>query len=250
MATVQCSSDTITIYPLKFSKNLLAFPSCPDVPDQPPLDISLSVSEQYILNAGFIKGNSKSMAGFTGNFSRGGLVISGIFGQIDVSQSTFPPAKGEPLRFVVIVRFTTSSPTGSLVIYDEDDTYEFLIIENDSGTNNVNLNITVTFSRVKRQIPDISLDRTIGLLLLSSGKTEEFQVPSISLIGQTLIDGSDMGDIIFTIGDQFTYYSDNPLKNTTCNNYFLPIDQIQTTIYRQYCPKMVTVVKGKGLTLY
>jgi hypothetical protein len=76
------------------------------------------------------------------------------------------------------------------------------------------------------------------------------QVPTIALTSQTLIDGSDMGDIIFTIGDQFTYYSTKPLTGTTCADYFIPEDQIQNTVFRQYCPKMVTVVKGKGSTLY
>src|SRR5579863_10165174 len=95
-------------------------------------------------------------------------------------------------------------------------------------TNNVN----VTF---KRFVPSLQLFQPAQ---------ETVQVPTIFLTSQTLIDGSDMGDIIFTIGDEFTYYSHIPLKGTTCDNYFLLPDQIQNTIYRQYCPKMVSVIKG------
>jgi len=37
-------------------------------------------------------------------------------------------------------------------------------------------------------------------------------VPKISISGQTLLDGSDVGQMIFTITDKFSYYDNEPVK--------------------------------------
>ena len=81
------------------------------------------------------------------------------------------------------------------------------------------------------------------------------KVPSINILGQTLIDGSDVGDMIFTIGDEFSYCK--PRKschNISCHNkceiIYIKSDQLKTTTFMKCCPKMVSVVKGKDCTLY
>jgi len=82
--------------------------------------------------------------------------------------------------------------------------------------------------------------------------TNQIEVPRIDIIGQTLIDGSDVGETIFTISDRFTYYSNKPieLKTRVCKQDFIPIEQIKKTIFYKSCPKMVSVFIGEEQFLY
>lgn len=77
-------------------------------------------------------------------------------------------------------------------------------------------------------------------------------IPKINIIGQTLIDGSDVGNVIFTISDKNNYYNKNPIKRNTkiCSTECIPIEKIKTTIFDKKCPKMVNVFIGKGKFLY
>jgi hypothetical protein len=77
-------------------------------------------------------------------------------------------------------------------------------------------------------------------------------VPRIDISGQTLIDGSDVGNVIFTISDKYYYYDNTPIKldNKKCDLECIPINQIKTTIFDKKCPKMVDVFIGKGKFLY
>jgi hypothetical protein len=71
-------------------------------------------------------------------------------------------------------------------------------------------------------------------------------------LGQTLIDGSDIGNVIFTIQDQFRYYcSDNiPPEFNNCGTYKIDPLELKTTIFNKSCPKIVSVVIGNGETWY
>lgn len=82
----------------------------------------------------------------------------------------------------------------------------------------------------------INISNTPNSLLLS----DQVQVPVISILSQTLIDGSDIGNTLFTIQDKITYYyhkSDN-----ICGTFFIDENEIKTTIFDQCCPKIVSVL--------
>jgi hypothetical protein len=80
----------------------------------------------------------------------------------------------------------------------------------------------------------------------------EIEVPRIDIIGQTLIDGSDVGETIFTISDKVTYYSNEPieLKNKVCKHESIAIEDLKETIFYKSCPKMVSVFIGEEEFLY
>lgn len=79
---------------------------------------------------------------------------------------------------------------------------------------------------------------------------ENIRVPIVSIIGQTTIDGSDVGDVIFTICDEFTYYKDEKIStDNMCAVIYINHDQIKQTVFNQCCPFMVSVLRGHGLTL-
>jgi len=79
-------------------------------------------------------------------------------------------------------------------------------------------------------------------------KTDMKIIPYIIINGQTLIDFSDAGNMIFTIGDKFTYYEKNPLVKNNCVTPY-PSNDIKITKFDQSCPLMVSVLKGKGCNL-
>ena len=77
-------------------------------------------------------------------------------------------------------------------------------------------------------------------------------VPRIDISIQTLIDGSDVGEIIFVISDKFTYYSNNPIELNVkiCTIDCIPVENLKETIFKKECPKMVSVFIGEGEFLY
>lgn len=76
------------------------------------------------------------------------------------------------------------------------------------------------------------------------------KVPIVSVTGQTNVDGSDVGDMLFTICDEFSYYKEEKLcHDNRCGIFYIKPEQVKQTIFRECCPKMVTVLKGVGLTL-
>lgn len=75
--------------------------------------------------------------------------------------------------------------------------------------------------------------------------------PSINIQGQTLIDNTDIGNVIFTIKDIYKYYNiKSPIKEYNTCEYYANPDQIKETIFDKSCPKIVSVVRGKGDNLY
>lgn len=78
-------------------------------------------------------------------------------------------------------------------------------------------------------------------------------VPWILIEGQTVFDGSELGDMKFTITDEFNYCSQNkPLRNTECGVYFIKPNQVKTTIFRKCCPEisLFSVLRGEGSTSF
>lgn len=76
-------------------------------------------------------------------------------------------------------------------------------------------------------------------------------IPSINILGQTSVNRSDIGDVVFTIQDKFQYYdNDIPKHENKCGIYYINPNKLKTTTFHECCPKIVSVVKGKGSTLY
>lgn len=71
------------------------------------------------------------------------------------------------------------------------------------------------------------------------------QVPQINITAQTTIDGSDVGDAIFTVFDDC-----NVNLEDICAIRYIKLDEVKETIFRQCCPYMVSVIRGKGKTFY
>ena len=123
------------------------------------------------------------------------------------------------------------------------DLYEF--------DSNENYSIDVTVKRPKRFLGKEETS-TNGSQLLTFNNTNKIEVPILDILGQTLIDGSDIGDIIFTIKDQFQYYCKNniPPEFNKCGTYNIDPLKLKTTIFNKSCPKIVSVVRGNGETWY
>jgi hypothetical protein len=122
------------------------------------------------------------------------------------------------------------------------DKYSFNFSESD---------VSVCISIPKR----ISLSEQPGNSIIrsnitSSSLSKKVSVPILDILGQTLIDGSDIGNIIFIIQDEFQYYDNIPSKFNKCGTYEINPDQLQITIFEKSCPKIVSVVIGKGKTWY
>lgn len=77
------------------------------------------------------------------------------------------------------------------------------------------------------------------------------RIPGLDIFGQssTLTDEFDMGEVIFTIRDEFKYYEEVPIAHKDqCKVRFLKIDEIKVTRFKK-CPELVSVLSGKGDTL-
>lgn len=90
------------------------------------------------------------------------------------------------------------------------------------------------------------------LIRTDNGSTECTDVPIINIISQSLADGSDIGNTIFTIIDEFQYYCiDNiPPDQNKCAIYCIEESKLRTTRFEKSCPKIVSVLIGKGKTAY
>jgi hypothetical protein len=80
------------------------------------------------------------------------------------------------------------------------------------------------------------------------GQNNSDNIPQILINAQTTLNGSDIGDAVFTIYDEFQYY-DYIIPNNNCPPEQIPPQNIKQTLFRECCPYMVSVVKGTGETL-
>ena len=117
--------------------------------------------------------------------------------------------------------------------------------ENNIGMHTAKCTVTVIVKRLKRfnegkevlKVPALNYKQTIN-------------IPILDIVGQTLIDGSDIGQMIFTIKDQFQYYNEIPAKFNKCGTYNIDLSQLKITIFEKSCPKIVSVVIGDEKTWY
>lgn len=104
----------------------------------------------------------------------------------------------------------------------------------------------VTFSRNKEN-NNTNINRT-----LLSTLNNKVLVPTLNIEGQTLVFGSDIGNVIFTINDQYQYYCsdvDIEKKNNSCE-YYINEEEVLITVFNKCCPKIADVVIGEGDNLY
>lgn len=80
--------------------------------------------------------------------------------------------------------------------------------------------------------------------------SKNIRVPIISIFGQTTIDGSDVGEIIFAVCDEYTYYKSKKLSSNHSTIDYINPSQLKLTLYREYCPIMGAVLDGFGSTAY
>jgi hypothetical protein len=118
---------------------------------------------------------------------------------------------------------------------------------------------TITSSTVRAEIlrsiktgtnTTVSSGQELPVTVLKS--SNDISIPILTISGQTLVDGSDIGDNIFTITDIYQYYCINeiPLEDNKCGIYYAKQDELKITQFRKCCPKIVSVVIGEGKTLY
>ena len=106
-------------------------------------------------------------------------------------------------------------------------------------SNRVDKNDSCTFPTVPN-----SLDKKNSILLKKI-------VPSIDINFQSLIDGSDIGNTVFTIIDDVQYYNHKTtpiIPNYTCQ--IIKTDNPKTTLFDKACPLIVNVLKGLGTNAY
>jgi hypothetical protein len=75
------------------------------------------------------------------------------------------------------------------------------------------------------------------------------KVPALLIRAQTLIDGSDIGHTLLTVCDTHQYYKCEPLpKSFKCEIEYVNPNKLLKTQFKLCCPKIVSVLKGEGLT--
>jgi hypothetical protein len=89
-------------------------------------------------------------------------------------------------------------------------------------------------------------------MILGAKECKCISIPILNINGQTLTDGNDMGDVIFTIIDKFQYYCPDeiPPCQNKCGVYHAKESELKKTQFRQCCPKIVSVLIGEGKTAY
>lgn len=90
-----------------------------------------------------------------------------------------------------------------------------------------------------------------GCQSLQLSNIGEVRVPAILITAQTTVNGSDIGNVIFQICDQFTYYTPVvPELENYCTIRYIQSCQLRQTTFDLCCPFIVSVLKGIGETAY
>ena len=109
-------------------------------------------------------------------------------------------------------------------------------------------NFGVEFSRSNHVDED---DKCIFPTVLDNNIYIKTIVPSIDINFQSLIDGSDIGNTVFTIVDNVQYYNHKTtpiIYNHICK--ITTTDNPKTTIFNKSCPLIVNVLRGIGTNAY
>jgi hypothetical protein len=166
-------------------------------------------------------------------------------------QVTFPSnlntgvnSDGIPNATINIVKL--DPPTTSPHKYDAGDQYLITMISLSTGTPCTQ----ITFTRNNSRDVDDSICNSKDCFCNSSCTTT--RIPLINILGQSMLDGSDVSDMTFTIFDEFTYYEKKNIVNDNqnkCQLLRLKCSDLKETKFIKCCPWMVSVTQGKGDTL-
>ena len=81
----------------------------------------------------------------------------------------------------------------------------------------------------------------ILFLLLKISQCNKIQVPTINILGQTLIYRSDISNVIFTILDKYNHYKNKDVgNNDICKLDCITLEQLKETIFHMKCAEMVS----------
>lgn len=186
-------------------------------------DISIG-SEKFSIKTNAVTGQSLSTRGY-----------SIIFKVISNSPNLIIKREiSEVLIFTA--EFSNNSNT-----YKKGDIYRFNQFPNSP-------NKSIIFTRIT---PRTYIDNTpvINKLLF---KTDQIRIPSITINSQYLLNGSDIGNSIFTIQDKHKYYHKTTKfkPNNTCDILYINEDKVKTTKFDLCYVKIVSVLGGIGATTY
>lgn len=108
--------------------------------------------------------------------------------------------------------------------------------------------IRSSYGQISNDSNSMTISSNLSLNTVKLNNEVSMNIPQIHFQAQTTINASDIGDAVFTIYDEFTYYDKHRIPDNTCK--LRENADIKTTIFRECCPSMVSVVKGKGITLW
>lgn len=148
------------------------------------------------------------------------------------------------INFILERGLTTTNGTHlPLSTYVVSDNYLLYLLDGDCGP----FAASCKFTRPSKVIVDSNLIVPIPLIVnISSNQLTT--IPRIRVEAQTKMNGSYISDVVFTIYDEFTYYNSGKIYDNTCKSRNILDPKI--TIFRECCPYIVSVVSGKGVTLW
>ncbi len=239
------TAPTVTINPTNYTNNPVVISNPPILPVtitltglQAPYDVSVKIGAiaSYTLKIG--SDNS-------------GEAINQINCNV-----TFPKGKtgtytlsGLPIPNATINLVTLNSQTPKNPLYDNGDQYLITMISKidiNAGTACAQ----ITFTRKNNVAIDGNVCNDKDCFCTSSCLTT--RIPIINILGQSMLNGSDVSDMTFTIWDEFTYEEKKCIvdeNKNKCQLLRLECSKLKETTFIKCCPWMVSVTKGKGSTL-
>lgn len=151
---------------------------------------------------------------------------------------------------IVLGGDNNSLSTGTEANFVTGDTY---IINVRSCCNGSAHSIQVTFTRPLWFAQDVAGPTCVISTPGNVCPTDcgNVKIPAITIYGQTSVTGMDIGDMIFTIYDKFKYYKEEPLNpELKCVVEYEKSPKVKTTTFHKCCPRIVSVLRGKGVTAY
>lgn len=171
---------------------------------------------------------------------------------------------GYPYAIANFIRIIPNSSWNSVIDpshYNPGDTY-LIDVEGDSSVRpnyafaeiSMRLSQQVQTNDMAVVIPTKNLTKSTILsefdqqILMNSLKCECVEIPEVFATISTNIEGTDIGEAIFTILDKRTYYEEAPLVSK-CGSNKIERCAIKETRFDKCCPFIVSVVRGRGCTL-
>ena len=145
-----------------------------------------------------------------------------------------------PQRLTFILTLNETNDAGLKCTYKTRDEYWFNF--------ETEFRPIVTFRRKNAtDEKDVCPSKVVSLFL----KDNNLIIPSISIDFQSLIDGSDLGETIFEVTDEFQYYNHKTtpiIPNHICQ--ILKSNDPKITRFEKACPLIVSVLRGEGSTAW